>query len=242
VPASVDELRDRILHGNAERFGAMANVAELIGAEDHVRREPHLKEIEAQWGPAPGRHQSDGASIHVLGAHFGNVFVGVQPGFGYEGDPMRLLFEKRVCADARFFCLLPLAARRLRRPCGTALRDPRRARVHARQAGRHVGRVLARSPHRRAAEPLPVRRQQPVGRHDRQAPRRGHAGELPDPADRPGRPVSRPDRPQGAIERWRGLAPDAHERVELAVLIQAQAADWTSRPPNPPGATMPPRK
>ena len=51
-------------------------------------------EIEAQWGPAPGRQQSDGGSIFVLGAQFGNVFVGVQPAFGYEGDPMRLLFEK----------------------------------------------------------------------------------------------------------------------------------------------------
>ena len=28
------------------------------------------------------------------GARFGNVFVGIQPAFGYEGDPMRLLFEK----------------------------------------------------------------------------------------------------------------------------------------------------
>ena len=28
------------------------------------------------------------------GQHFGNVFVGVQPAFGYEGDPMRLLFEQ----------------------------------------------------------------------------------------------------------------------------------------------------
>jgi magnesium chelatase subunit H len=30
----------------------------------------------------------------VLGQHFGNVFVGIQPTFGYEGDPMRLLFER----------------------------------------------------------------------------------------------------------------------------------------------------
>ena len=51
-------------------------------------------EIEAQWGPAPGKHQTDGRSIFVLGERFGNVFVGVQPAFGYEGDPMRLLFEK----------------------------------------------------------------------------------------------------------------------------------------------------
>ena len=37
---------------------------------------------------------TDGRSIFVLGARFGNVLVGLQPGFGYEGDPMRLLFEK----------------------------------------------------------------------------------------------------------------------------------------------------
>jgi magnesium chelatase subunit H len=59
-----------------------------------VRREPYLAEIEAQWGPAPGKQQTDGASLFVLGEQFGNVFVGVQPSFGYEGDPMRLLFDK----------------------------------------------------------------------------------------------------------------------------------------------------
>ncbi|MEE8628685.1 MULTISPECIES: magnesium chelatase subunit H [Methylobacterium] len=93
VPESVDALRARVLEGNAARFGTQANVAHRITADDHVRREAHLAEIEAQWGPAPGRHQSDGSTILVLGAHFGNVFVGVQPAFGYEGDPMRLLFE-----------------------------------------------------------------------------------------------------------------------------------------------------
>jgi magnesium chelatase subunit H len=93
VPASVDDLRAALLTGNASQFGADANVAARISADDHVRREPQLAQIEAQWGPAPGRQQSDGQSIHVLGAHFGNVFVGVQPAFGYEGDPMRLLFE-----------------------------------------------------------------------------------------------------------------------------------------------------
>jgi magnesium chelatase subunit H len=94
LPASVDALRERIIKGNAERFGAAANVHARIPADEHVRREKHLREIEAQWGPAPGRQQSDGRSIFVLGERFGNVFVGVQPAFGYEGDPMRLLFEK----------------------------------------------------------------------------------------------------------------------------------------------------
>jgi magnesium chelatase subunit H len=94
LPAGVDELRDRIINGNAGQFGALANVYKRIPANEHVRRERHLKEIESQWGPAPGKQQSDGASIHVLGERFGNVFVGVQPAFGFEGDPMRLLFEK----------------------------------------------------------------------------------------------------------------------------------------------------
>jgi magnesium chelatase subunit H len=93
-PASVDALRGSILRGNAERFGTAANVVARISNDDHVRREPHLAEIEAQWGPAPGRHQTDGASIFVLGARFGEVLVGVQPAMGYEGDPMRLLFER----------------------------------------------------------------------------------------------------------------------------------------------------
>ncbi|MGQ0672655.1 MAG: magnesium chelatase subunit H [Hyphomicrobium sp.] len=94
VPESVDALRDRLLKGNAQRFGTSANVHTRIPVDTHVRRQRWLKEIETQWGPAPGRQQSDGQSIFVLGAEFGNVLVGVQPAFGYEGDPMRLLFEK----------------------------------------------------------------------------------------------------------------------------------------------------
>jgi len=94
VPESVEALRDRLLGGNAEQLGAAANVHETIPVDDHVRRERWLPEIESHWGPAPGRQQSDGSSLFVLGERFGNVFVGVQPAFGYEGDPMRLLFEK----------------------------------------------------------------------------------------------------------------------------------------------------
>tara|TARA_R110002072_G_scaffold86774_13_gene195865 strand:- start:6547 stop:10143 length:3597 start_codon:yes stop_codon:yes gene_type:complete len=93
VPESVDALREAVLTGNAERHGADANVAARVPADDHVRREPHLAAIEAQWGPAPGKLQSDGSHIHVLGLQLGNVFIGIQPGFGYEGDPMRLLFD-----------------------------------------------------------------------------------------------------------------------------------------------------
>ncbi len=94
VPESVEALRARVLGGNAARFGMDGNVHARMPAADHVRREPHLKEIEAQWGPAPGRQQASGGELFILGAQFGNVFVGLQPSFGYEGDPMRLMFER----------------------------------------------------------------------------------------------------------------------------------------------------
>ena len=93
VPENVAALKDRVVNGNAEQFGTDANVAEILDTDEYIRDERWLADIEAQWGPAPGRVQSDGRGIFVLGAHFGNVFVGLQPGFGYEGDPMRLLFD-----------------------------------------------------------------------------------------------------------------------------------------------------
>jgi magnesium chelatase subunit H len=94
VPASAEALRDEVVTGNSALYGTDANVAARIPAADIVRNETHLAEIEAAWGPAPGKAQSDGANVLVLGRHYGNIFIGLQPAFGYEGDPMRLLFER----------------------------------------------------------------------------------------------------------------------------------------------------
>ncbi len=102
VPASVDDLRAAVLGGNAARYGQPANVADFVSAAHIVGHTSHLAEVEAAWGPAPGRVQSDGANVLVLGQHFGNVFVGLQPNFGYEGDPMRLLFERSFAPTHAF--------------------------------------------------------------------------------------------------------------------------------------------
>ncbi|MEM8546893.1 MAG: magnesium chelatase subunit H [Pseudomonadota bacterium] len=102
LPGSADELREAILTGNAAAHGADANVHALIPADEHVRRERWLAEIEAQWGSAPGRQQVHGQSSLVLGQQFGNVLVSVQPAFGYEGDPMRLLFEQGLAPTHAF--------------------------------------------------------------------------------------------------------------------------------------------
>ena len=94
VPDTPEALRKEIIEGNAQQYGAEANVHTIISADEHVKRERWLSEIEAQWGPAPGKQWSNGSGIFILGKQFGNVLVTVQPGFGFEGDPMRLLFEK----------------------------------------------------------------------------------------------------------------------------------------------------
>jgi magnesium chelatase subunit H len=102
VPDTVDDLRAAVLNGNAERYGTDANVVAKLDVDDYVVRSRHLGEIEAQWGSAPGRLQTDGRSLFVLGARFGRVLVGVQPAFGYEGDPMRLLYESSFAPTHAF--------------------------------------------------------------------------------------------------------------------------------------------
>ncbi|MEL6567000.1 MAG: magnesium chelatase subunit H [Pseudomonadota bacterium] len=93
VPANVEALREAILGGDSGLHGTDANILAKVPAAEHIASETRLENIEAQWGPAPGRQLSDGQSIFILGARFGNVMVGVQPAFGIEGDPMRLMFE-----------------------------------------------------------------------------------------------------------------------------------------------------
>ena len=93
VPDKVEDLRQMVLEGNSTSFGQDANVHARVSADWIVKNTPWLSDVEDQWGSAPGKVQSDGSAVLVLGKQFGNVFVGVQPTFGYEGDPMRLLFE-----------------------------------------------------------------------------------------------------------------------------------------------------
>lgn len=102
VPASVDALREAILNGNAARYGAEGNVHARVSADSIVANETYLADIEREWGPAPGKLQADSTSVQILGAQFGNVFVGIQPAIGIEGDPMRLLFQGRFAPTHAF--------------------------------------------------------------------------------------------------------------------------------------------
>lgn len=57
-----------------------------------------VQRMEHQWGELgkfrAGLSTSANGDAVIIGLSFGNVFVGVQPLLGLEGDPMRLLFER----------------------------------------------------------------------------------------------------------------------------------------------------
>jgi len=97
LPPDAENLRRQVVEGNAAEFGTPANVAAALSTADYRRLCPWHAEIAAGgWGPPPGTLNSDGERILVLGREFGAVFVGVQPPFGYEGDPMKLLMAQGI--------------------------------------------------------------------------------------------------------------------------------------------------
>ena len=94
VPVSAGQLRELLLGGNSEMFGATANIGYRMSADEYRRLCPYVDEIETEWGAAPGRINSFGNDLLIQGMQLGNVFIGVQPTFGYEGDPMRLMMAR----------------------------------------------------------------------------------------------------------------------------------------------------
>ncbi len=226
MPNSVDELRERIINGNAQRFGAQANVHTRITADDHVRREKHLKEIEAQWGPAPGKQQSDGSSIFVFGERFGNVFVGVQPAFGYEGDPMRLLFEKGFAPTHAFSAFY----RWLREDFGAhaVLHFGTHGALEF-MPGKQNGMSSACWPDRLIGD-LPnlylyASNNPSEGTIAKRRAAATLISYLTPPVAQAGLYKGLVDL-KALLERYRGLEPDAtHEAAELATMIQARAAE-----------------
>ncbi|WP_269622985.1 magnesium chelatase subunit H [Prochlorococcus marinus] len=69
-------------------------IAHKMTVKEYEKLTPYSSRLEENWGKPPGNLNSDGQNLLIYGCHFGNVFVGVQPTFGYEGDPMRLLYSK----------------------------------------------------------------------------------------------------------------------------------------------------
>jgi magnesium chelatase subunit H len=233
LPKDVDALRRAIIEGNAAQFGAHANVHARIPSHEHIKRERWLKEIEGQWGPAPGKQQSDGSALFVLGERFGNVFVGIQPAFGYEGDPMRLLFEKGFAPTHAFSAFY----RWLREDFGAnALLHFGTHGALEFMPGKQMGMSGASWPDRligdmpniylyasnNPSEGAIAKRRAAATLVSYMTPPIAHAGLYRGLADL-----------KASIGRWRGLEEGAAERADLASLIQVQAAAVDLAPADP---------
>jgi len=95
APVSKEEIMEAVLNDPEAKISSPElNVAYRMSTDEYYELTPYATELEENWGPAPGNLNSDGQNLVVYGKQFGNVFIGVQPSFGYEGDPMRLLFAK----------------------------------------------------------------------------------------------------------------------------------------------------
>jgi magnesium chelatase subunit H len=94
LPGSPDALRERLIGGNAESFASTANVAYRMSVDEYRRLSPYVNEVEQEWGTAPGSVNAFGRDLLIQGIQLGNIFVGIQPTFGYEGDPMRLMMAR----------------------------------------------------------------------------------------------------------------------------------------------------
>jgi magnesium chelatase subunit H len=105
VPSGPEELRQKLIEGNSESYGTSANVAYAMSVDEYSSLCPYVDDIEAEWGSAPGRINSFAGKVLIHGFQAGSVFIAVQPSFGYEGDPMRMLMARSGAPHHGFMAL-----------------------------------------------------------------------------------------------------------------------------------------
>jgi len=95
LPGSSEELIQQVITDQEAKYdSADMSIAYRMPVDEYEKLTPYYPLLEPSWGKAPGNLNTDGQNMLVYGKVFGNIFIGVQPTFGYEGDPMRLLFSK----------------------------------------------------------------------------------------------------------------------------------------------------
>ncbi|GAB4333896.1 MAG: magnesium chelatase subunit H [Leptolyngbyaceae cyanobacterium] len=95
LPETPEALMLEVLHNAQAQYNSPElNVAYKMSVPEYEELTPYYERLIPSWGPPPGHLNTDGQNLLVYGKEFGNIFIGVQPTFGYEGDPMRLLFSR----------------------------------------------------------------------------------------------------------------------------------------------------
>jgi len=95
IPMNEEDLIKSVLNSADAKFNSSdLNIAYRMKVDEYQRLCEYSDALEENWGKPPGQLNSNGQELLIYGKQFGNVFIGVQPTFGYEGDPMRLLFSR----------------------------------------------------------------------------------------------------------------------------------------------------
>lgn len=95
LPESSAALMQEVIHDAQAQYNSPElNIAYKMSVPEYEQLTPYSHRLEENWGAPPGHLNTDGQNLLIYGKQFGNVFIGVQPTFGYEGDPMRLLFSR----------------------------------------------------------------------------------------------------------------------------------------------------
>ncbi|KAG2440917.1 hypothetical protein HXX76_003770 [Chlamydomonas incerta] len=95
LPPSEEDLIQTVLTQKDAKFNSPdLAIAYKMKVDEYQKLCPYSEALEENWGKPPGTLNTNGQELLIYGKQFGNVFIGVQPTFGYEGDPMRLLFSK----------------------------------------------------------------------------------------------------------------------------------------------------
>ncbi|KIY91918.1 magnesium chelatase subunit H [Monoraphidium neglectum] len=95
LPMNETELIQSVLQAKEAKFNSSdLNIAYRMPTSEYTKLCEYSEALEENWGKPPGNLNSAGNDLLIYGKQFGNVFIGVQPTFGYEGDPMRLLFSR----------------------------------------------------------------------------------------------------------------------------------------------------
>ncbi|KAK7401118.1 hypothetical protein VNO78_12433 [Psophocarpus tetragonolobus] len=80
-------IEDVIYDKQAQFSSPNLNIAFKMSVHEYQNLTPYATTLEENWGKLPGNLNADGENLLVYGKQYGNVFIGVQPTFGYEEDP-----------------------------------------------------------------------------------------------------------------------------------------------------------
>jgi magnesium chelatase subunit H len=168
-----------------------------------------------------------------LGKQFGNVLISVQPSFGYEGDPMRLLFEKGLTPTHAFSAFYRYLREDFK--AHAVLHFGTHGALEF-MPGKQSGMSGACWPDR-LIDDLPNIYLYASNNPSEGAIAKRRSGATLISYLTP--PIAQAGLYKGlnelksSLERWRSLASDDAERVDLAVVIQAQAAELDLVPAEP---------